>query len=182
MAARLSRSCVIIKKEKRPSPFSFYNYIVRLVNVRPTAHDVRLQAQPFADWPHSKIIRLFISVMQWFKSGVADQIIAAIRNEAVGRQKLAGKILKGLSFAAKPNGHHLWLSLPRQWNRADFVSHVLRDCLAVVGVSCGACATILVCHAETSGRVFRDTFAPAFHQGRDPDIDESLTSFEVLQR
>jgi DNA-binding transcriptional MocR family regulator len=72
-------------------------------------------------------------VMQWFKSGVADQIIAAIRNEAVGRQKLAGKILKGLSFAAKPNGHHLWLSLPRQWNRADFVSHVLRDGLAVVG-------------------------------------------------
>ena len=72
-------------------------------------------------------------VMQWFKSGAADQIIAAIRNEAVGRQKLAGKILKGLSFAAKPNGHHLWLSLPRQWNRADFVSHVLRDGLAVVG-------------------------------------------------
>jgi DNA-binding transcriptional MocR family regulator len=35
-------------------------------------------------------------VMQWFKSGVADQIIAAIRNEAVGRQKLAGKTLKGL--------------------------------------------------------------------------------------
>ena len=53
-------------------------------------------------------------VMQWFKSGVADQIIAAIRNEAVGRQKLVGKILKGLSFAAKPNGHHIWLSLPRQ--------------------------------------------------------------------
>jgi len=72
-------------------------------------------------------------VMQWFKSGVVDQIIAAIRNEAVGRQKLAGKILNGLSFAAKPNGHHLWLSLPRQWNRADFVSHVLRDGLAVVG-------------------------------------------------
>jgi DNA-binding transcriptional MocR family regulator len=72
-------------------------------------------------------------VMQWFKSGVVDQIIAAIRNEAAGRQKLAGKILNGLSFAAKPNGHHLWLSLPRQWNRADFVSHVLRDGLAVVG-------------------------------------------------
>src|SRR6266481_5973130 len=35
-------------------------------------------------------------VIQWLKSGVADQIIAAIRNEAVGRQKLAGKILKGL--------------------------------------------------------------------------------------
>lgn len=72
-------------------------------------------------------------VTHWLRTGVADQIIAAIRNEAVGRQQLAAKILKGLSFAARPGGHHLWLSLPRQWNRADFVSYVLRDGLAVVG-------------------------------------------------
>jgi DNA-binding transcriptional MocR family regulator len=72
-------------------------------------------------------------VTHWLRTGVADQIITAIRNEAVGRQQLAAKILKGLSFSARPGGHHLWLSLPRQWNRADFVSHVLRDGLAVVG-------------------------------------------------
>jgi DNA-binding transcriptional MocR family regulator len=72
-------------------------------------------------------------VTHWLRSGVADQIITAIRNETSGRQQLAARILKGLSFAAQPGGHHLWLSLPRQWNCGDFVSHVLRDGLAVVG-------------------------------------------------
>lgn len=72
-------------------------------------------------------------VTQWLTSGIADQIITAIRNETAGRQQLAARILKGLTFAGKPGAHHLWLPLPRQWNRQDFVSHVLRDGLAVVG-------------------------------------------------
>ena len=71
-------------------------------------------------------------VMHWLRSGVADQIVTAIRNEAIGRQQLAAKLLKGQSFAAYPKGHHLWLSLPRHWNRGDFVAHVLREGLAVV--------------------------------------------------
>jgi DNA-binding transcriptional MocR family regulator len=57
----------------------------------------------------------------------------SIRSEATGRQQLAAKILKGLSFAGKSGGHHLWLSLPDQWTRSDFVSRLLRDGLAVVG-------------------------------------------------
>ncbi|ARP98451.1 PLP-dependent aminotransferase family protein [Pseudorhodoplanes sinuspersici] len=72
-------------------------------------------------------------VTHWIKTGVADQIITAIRNEAAGRQQLASRILNGASFAAGPTAHHLWLSLPRQWSRADFISQVLRDGLAVVG-------------------------------------------------
>lgn len=72
-------------------------------------------------------------VMQWLRSGVAEQIVIAIRNEAIGRQQLAVKILKGQSFAAYPKGHHLWLPLPGHWNRQDFVAHVLRNGLAVVG-------------------------------------------------
>jgi DNA-binding transcriptional MocR family regulator len=72
-------------------------------------------------------------VTHWLRSGIADRIIAAIRNEAAGRQQLARRFLKGISYAAKPNGHHLWLPLPGRWNRADFLSHVLRRGLAVVG-------------------------------------------------
>jgi DNA-binding transcriptional MocR family regulator len=72
-------------------------------------------------------------VMQWLRSGVAEQIVIAIRNEAIGRQQLAAKILKGQSFAAYPKGHHLWLPLPGHWNRHDFAAHVLRNGLAVVG-------------------------------------------------
>jgi DNA-binding transcriptional MocR family regulator len=72
-------------------------------------------------------------VTHWLRSGIADKIILAIRNEAIGRQQLARRFLKEVSYAAKPNGHHLWLSLPPQWNRAEFLSHVLRHGLAVVG-------------------------------------------------
>jgi DNA-binding transcriptional MocR family regulator len=71
-------------------------------------------------------------VMHWIRVGVADQIVAAIRNEAIGRQQLAAKLLKGQPFAAYSKGHHLWLSLPRHWSRGDFVAHVLREGLAVV--------------------------------------------------
>jgi DNA-binding transcriptional MocR family regulator len=69
----------------------------------------------------------------WLRSGIVGQIVTAIRNEATGRQQLAARILKGLPFAGKPGGHHLWLSLPGEWTRSDFISHLLRDGLAVVG-------------------------------------------------
>src|SRR5216684_5011354 len=72
-------------------------------------------------------------VAHWLRSGVADKIVLAIRNEAIGRQQLARRFLKGASYAAKPNGHHLWLSLPPGWNCAEFLSPVLRHGLAVVG-------------------------------------------------
>jgi DNA-binding transcriptional MocR family regulator len=71
-------------------------------------------------------------VTYWIRSGIAGQIISAIRNEATGRQQLARRFLKGLSFAAKPNSHHLWLQLPSQWNRTDFMSHMFRHGLALV--------------------------------------------------
>jgi DNA-binding transcriptional MocR family regulator len=72
-------------------------------------------------------------VTHWIRSGVADKIIPAIRNEAAGRQQIARRFLKGFPYAAKPNGHHLWLSLPSQWSRADFLSHIHRHGVAVVG-------------------------------------------------
>jgi len=77
---------------------------------------------------------LMVALMtHWIRTGVADQIISAIRNEAAGRQQLAGKLLRDATFDARPHAHHLWLSLPRQWSRADFISRVFRDGLAVVG-------------------------------------------------
>jgi DNA-binding transcriptional MocR family regulator len=69
-------------------------------------------------------------VTHWLESGVADRIIAAIRNEAVGRQQLAQRALKGLQFQAKPAAHHLWLHLPA--GRPDVTAHLLRNGLAIV--------------------------------------------------
>lgn len=72
-------------------------------------------------------------VTHWIRSGIADKIIPAIRNESAGRQRLAAKFLKGVPYAAGPHGHHLWLPLPPRWNRMDFLSRVLNRGLAVVG-------------------------------------------------
>lgn len=90
---------------------------------------MRSSLQATAQMPPRLMVAL---VTHWLKAGIADEIIAAIRNEAAGRQSLAKKILKGLSFASRPNAHHLWLSLPRQWNASSFAAHILRDGLAVV--------------------------------------------------
>ncbi len=72
-------------------------------------------------------------VTHWLRTGVADKIILAIRHEATGRQLLARKLLKGIAYAARASGHHLWLPLPRPWSRTEFLAHALRHGLAVVG-------------------------------------------------
>ncbi|WP_027529464.1 PLP-dependent aminotransferase family protein [Bradyrhizobium sp. WSM3983] len=69
-------------------------------------------------------------VTHWLETGVADRIITAIRNEAIGRQQLAQRALKGFQFQAKPAAHHLWLHLPE--GRPDVAAHLLRNGLAIV--------------------------------------------------
>ena len=69
----------------------------------------------------------------WLEHGIADRIIAAIRNEAAGRQQLAQKSLKGLQFLSKPSAHHLWLKLPPERDRSEVAAHLLRSGLALVG-------------------------------------------------
>jgi DNA-binding transcriptional MocR family regulator len=70
--------------------------------------------------------------VRWLRDGSADAIITAIRAEAAFRQKLAAKALAGYTFAAHRHGHHIWLSLPASWNRAEFADHLRRRGLTVV--------------------------------------------------
>jgi DNA-binding transcriptional MocR family regulator len=69
----------------------------------------------------------------WIRTGIADEIILAIRNEAAGRQRLASKFLKGIPHAAGAHGHHLWLPLPGRRNRTELLGQAVRRGLAVVG-------------------------------------------------
>lgn len=69
-------------------------------------------------------------VTHWIETGIADRIITAIRSEAIGRQQLAQRALKGFQFTARPAAHHLWLRLPE--DRPDIAAHLLRNGLAVV--------------------------------------------------
>jgi DNA-binding transcriptional MocR family regulator len=71
-------------------------------------------------------------VMRWLADGTADSIIAAIGAEAAARQKLAARALRGQHYRAHPRGHHVWLTLPPAWRRAEFAAHVQRQGLAVV--------------------------------------------------
>jgi DNA-binding transcriptional MocR family regulator len=72
-------------------------------------------------------------VTHWIRSGIADSIIQAIRDESAARQRLAGKFLKGVPHSAGTHGHHLWLPLPRRWNRTEFLHDLSNRGLAVVG-------------------------------------------------
>jgi DNA-binding transcriptional MocR family regulator len=69
---------------------------------------------------------------RWLRDGSAEAIIRAIREEAAARQKLAVLALAGERYAAHPNGHHIWVELPRSWSRPEFAAHVQRQGLAVV--------------------------------------------------
>jgi DNA-binding transcriptional MocR family regulator len=70
--------------------------------------------------------------LRWLKDGSADAVISAVRAEAAFRQRLAAKALAGHAFAAHRYGHHVWLSLPARWGRAEFAAHVQSRGLTVV--------------------------------------------------
>ena len=92
--------------------------------------EMRARLQAAAQMPPPLMVAL---VTHWIESGVAERIIAAIRNEAIGRQQLAARALKGITFLAGRAGHHLWLTLPPECQREGFAAHLLRNGLAVVG-------------------------------------------------
>jgi DNA-binding transcriptional MocR family regulator len=71
-------------------------------------------------------------VTRWLADGSADAIIDAIRDEAAARQRLAADVLGGHAFFSHPNGHHIWIPLPRGWGRTEFASYVQRQGLAIV--------------------------------------------------
>jgi DNA-binding transcriptional MocR family regulator len=91
---------------------------------------MRAGLQATMQMPPSLMVAL---VTHWLRSGVADEIIRAIRNEAAARQQLATRFLKGLSYAARPASHHLWLPTPERIDSTELLSNLMRNGLAVVG-------------------------------------------------
>jgi DNA-binding transcriptional MocR family regulator len=92
--------------------------------------EMRSRLQATVQMPAPLMVAL---VSHWLEHGIADRIIAAIRNEAVGRQQLAQKALKGHQFLSKPSAHHVWLKLPPAWDQSELAAHLLRSGLALVG-------------------------------------------------
>lgn len=69
---------------------------------------------------------------RWIGDGTAHKILGAIRGEAAARQQIARQALNGSTYAADPDGHHLWLSLPKGWTVTEFVTHFRPRGLAAV--------------------------------------------------
>lgn len=78
---------------------------------------------------------------RWIQTGLADEVLGAIRREARARRKIAAEAL-GPAHLMPAEAFHLWLSLPRPWNREGFqaalsvhaVSVVPSDAFATGGV------------------------------------------------
>jgi DNA-binding transcriptional MocR family regulator len=69
---------------------------------------------------------------RWIQNGTADAVLAAIRKETIARQQIAKAILPPGSFAADPEGFHLWLSLVLPWTRAEFAGRLRSAGIGVV--------------------------------------------------
>jgi DNA-binding transcriptional MocR family regulator len=64
---------------------------------------------------HMPAFLMVALVTRWLQDGSADTIIAAIRDEATARQKLASQVLARHAFSRHPSGHHIWVTLPPNW-------------------------------------------------------------------
>ena len=77
---------------------------------------------------------------RWIGDGSLDEMTKAISAENAIRHKLAASILRDVSFAADPHGHHLWLRLPVHWRAGDFAEHADRVGVSIVPSSAFAVA------------------------------------------
>lgn len=79
--------------------------------------------------------------LRWLQSGVADAIIADVRNEAAARQTLCRDVLGAHDVRSQRNSPHVWLPSPRNWSGERFSSALRSRGLAVVTSDVFAVAT-----------------------------------------
>ncbi len=62
----------------------------------------------------------------WIKQGTVDEMLAAVREENAARQAIAARVLAGRTYAADPDGFHLWLPLGANaaWRPSELALHL----------------------------------------------------------
>jgi DNA-binding transcriptional MocR family regulator len=58
----------------------------------------------------------------WIRDGIADELVAARREEARARQAIARGALAGADVLTHPEAYYLWLRLPEPWRSDSFVA------------------------------------------------------------
>ena len=68
---------------------------------------------------------LAATASRWIHDGTADTLLAARREEAATRQRIAADSLAGLDYDADPGGYHVWLDPGPAWD-ADSLARAAR--------------------------------------------------------
>ena len=69
---------------------------------------------------------------RWIHDGTVRAATLAIREESRARQVLAREVLRSARYTTKPEAFHLWLSVPDQWTRNEFATHLRAHGVPVV--------------------------------------------------
>ncbi|HET6554219.1 MAG TPA: PLP-dependent aminotransferase family protein [Dyella sp.] len=70
---------------------------------------------------------------RWIEDGTAAQVVKAIRDEALERMGIAGRMLPRSQLIMPEEGFHVWLRLPEPWTSGEFVGGLRHAGLGVVG-------------------------------------------------
>lgn len=70
---------------------------------------------------------------QWIADGTARRLLRDIRTEAAERQSIAKRVLVEADVLTKPESIHLWLRLPNQWPRQEFLAALKRSRVSAYG-------------------------------------------------
>jgi len=72
---------------------------------------------------------------RWLRDGTADELLAWQMAALGERNRLATEALAGLAPKTSPNGLHVWLPLPDNWDEDAFVAHARSEGVAVAAGS-----------------------------------------------
>jgi len=68
---------------------------------------------------------------RWIKDGTAFKLLEWQMAALAERNRMAAMVLGEIPYHASPNGLHIWLPLPAQWNEESFVTHARQHGVAV---------------------------------------------------
>jgi DNA-binding transcriptional MocR family regulator len=71
----------------------------------------------------------------WLKDGTADELLAWQMDALSRRNRVVIEALGAFSPRSSPNGMHVWLPLPEQWDEDAFVAHARGEGVAVAAGS-----------------------------------------------
>lgn len=78
---------------------------------------------------------------RWIDNGKAASIVAGIREETAARHAIVRETLPPRAVAASPCAFHLWLRLPDEWTRGEFIMRLRGTGIGIVGSDAFAVST-----------------------------------------